>query len=583
MDRGNTQRFAIFAAASVLFCGALFGQGAALPDGLVITEVMYHPAVPLGEEMVDEQALEFIEFMNVGTTPIQGESITVVEGIDIPLQPEPIFPGQVFLVVSDPAAFAERYGPSVRIDETFIGSLSNTGETLTFLRLSPDIISMFFFTYDDEPPWPAAAAGMGRSLELIDPASQPDPNDPASWRASLVDGGTPGVVPSDVMPPRVTNFSASALSVSAGDPLTLTWGTRGAESVQIEPQLGEVSTSGAETITIPANPFPVFSVQRLVDAESVWSYHDEGIDLGDSWAIPSFDDSGWAEGPAELGFGNVGRAATTLNRLLQPAFYFRKRFPVSALDPHRALRLRVMFDDGVIVFINGREAFRENLPIGPVGFDDLATASANEAVPWRTITIAEAGSFLEEGENVIAARVHNTTLTSSDIAFDLELQYAVAVTPQFEFALTATNSIGSTARAIRVGFEDQSGADRENDGLPDAWEMETFGGLGEHGEGDSDGDGFNNALEFRAGSDPTLASSIPRLEITGIGRSGSSLTFEITGAAGRTIGIEYSSSLAPGSWLGLGNAAEVDGVLSFTDPDPVRGGREVGYYRAFLR
>ena len=46
------------------------------------------------------------------------------------------------------------------------------------------------FSYDNNPPWPARAAGNGASLEIIDPVG--DPSDPANWEVSAADGGTPG-------------------------------------------------------------------------------------------------------------------------------------------------------------------------------------------------------------------------------------------------------------------------------------------------------------------------------------------------------------------------------------------------------
>ena len=46
------------------------------------------------------------------------------------------------------------------------------------------------FSYDSVEPWPLTPAGEGPSLEIID--TEGDYNDPANWRASAVEGGTPG-------------------------------------------------------------------------------------------------------------------------------------------------------------------------------------------------------------------------------------------------------------------------------------------------------------------------------------------------------------------------------------------------------
>jgi hypothetical protein len=49
--------------------------------------------------------------------------------------------------------------------------------------------------------------------------------------------------------------------------------------------------------------------------------------------------------------------------------------------------------------------------------------------------------------------------------------------------------------------------DSDGDGLPDWWEMDNFGNLGQTASGDGDGDGVNNLGEYRQGSDPNCATT----------------------------------------------------------------------------
>ena len=42
----------------------------------------------------------------------------------------------------------------------------------------------------------------------------------------------------------------------------------------------------------------------LIERGAVWKYLDDGSDQGTAWRGTGFDDSGWAEGPAELGYGD---------------------------------------------------------------------------------------------------------------------------------------------------------------------------------------------------------------------------------------------------------------------------------------
>ena len=52
-------------------------------------------------------------------------------------------------------------------------------------------------------------------------------------------------------------------------------------------------------------------------------------------------------------------------------------------------------------------------------------------------------------------------------------------------------------------LESISSPDSDGDGLPDAWEIATFGNLDSDGDSDPDGDGLTVAEEFAAGTDPT--------------------------------------------------------------------------------
>ena len=84
---------------------------------------------------------------------------------------------------------------------------------------------------------------------------------------------------------------------------------------------------------------------------------------------------------------------------------------------------------------------------------------------------------------------------------------------------------------------------------------------------------------FRIGQAPALSLS----PIASISASQAGMRLTIRPTSGRTIGVEYSSDMSPGSWIELGNFFPADGVLEFTDADFVRRARPSGYYRAFLR
>ncbi|MFP6872667.1 MAG: hypothetical protein VCA55_04080, partial [Verrucomicrobiales bacterium] len=61
--------------------------------------------------------------------------------------------------------------------------------------------------YNDASPWPEQADGDGPSLVLNDPESAPDPADPASWTAGLLEGGSPGTADASV-PLKIINVTS---------------------------------------------------------------------------------------------------------------------------------------------------------------------------------------------------------------------------------------------------------------------------------------------------------------------------------------------------------------------------------------
>jgi parallel beta-helix repeat protein len=76
--------------------------------------------------------------------------------------------------------------------------------------------------------------------------------------------------------------------------------------------------------------------------------------------------------------------------------------------------------------------------------------------------------------------------------------------------LDPNNNDGPDADPDNDGQVNSVDQDDDNDGMPDVWEVQYgFDPLTYDSDGDADGDGYSNLEEYRAGSDPTDASSIP--------------------------------------------------------------------------
>lgn len=153
-------------------------------------------------------------------------------------------------------------------------------------------------------------------------------------------------------------------------------------------------------------------------------YFDKGSSIPSNWMDHSFDDSSWSAGPSELGYGETDEATkisygpSSSNKY--PSYYFRKKFNINNSSEIKSGRIRLKADDGAVVYLNGKEIYRYNMPTGALNYNSLAL----EAIPSeRAFPIFNFDtSLLNEGDNTLAVSVHqNSTTNSSDISFNLEL------------------------------------------------------------------------------------------------------------------------------------------------------------------
>ena len=89
----------------------------------------------------------------------------------------------------------------------------------------------------------------------------------------------------------------------------------------------------------------------------------------------------------------------------------------------RFLTFGIRRDDGVAVYLNGREILRDGLPSGPLTpttFGEMTNKHAEEVFRIHTFDVSQL-DLREGAENVIAVEVHQNEPNSSDLAFDLEL------------------------------------------------------------------------------------------------------------------------------------------------------------------
>jgi hypothetical protein len=278
----------------------------------------------------------------------------------------------------------------------------------------------------------------------------------------------------------VTNVAFYAGLTKLGDdtsaPFSFTW--NGVPQGNYTLTAVATDNSGASRtspgVDITVNTFQIVPV-TLVPAGSVWRYLDDGSDQGTAWQQLGFNDSGWSNGPAQLGYSvptPESDEATVIRfgpntSAKWTNYYFRHQFTVTNASAISNLTLRVLRDDGAVVYINGVEVRRDNMPLGAISSTTLASAAvdaANESTFFATTNSVA----LINGTNVIAVEIHQNSGTSSDVSFDLELiantirgeRITNTVPPFVQAQVPAAGSTVSSLSQVQVNFsETVSGVD----------------------------------------------------------------------------------------------------------------------------
>jgi hypothetical protein len=165
--------------------------------------------------------------------------------------------------------------------------------------------------------------------------------------------------------------------------------------------------------------------ETILPRQSVWKYSDTGIYPGNGWNSAGFDNSSWPEGQGELGYGD-GLENTILyfgpdsnNKYI--TYYFRKEIEIENLPEYSDESIFLMRDDGAVVYINGKEVLRVNLPDGNISDETLATTYAGGGDESTYFEYHPDSLYLQTGTNIIAVEIHQSGTTSSDISFDMEI------------------------------------------------------------------------------------------------------------------------------------------------------------------
>jgi hypothetical protein len=226
---------------------------------------------------------------------------------------------------------------------------------------------------------------------------------------------TPATIPSVAGLRR--NLGAMTPATSGGRTIDWKrWSDNGALSHSITvPETNSTNTATYRTPTV------------LVPTNALWKYLVTSAAPNASWRSNTFNDTAWVLGPAQLGFGD-GDEATIIGYGPDPnnkytTTYFRHSFTVASPAVFGALLVRLLRDDGGVVYFNGTEVFRSNMGGGAPVYRTEALSSvpmADETTQFYVTNIQPA--LLHAGTNVVAVEIHQNGTNSSDLSFALELR-----------------------------------------------------------------------------------------------------------------------------------------------------------------
>ncbi|MGC9034526.1 MAG: M36 family metallopeptidase [Verrucomicrobiia bacterium] len=194
------------------------------------------------------------------------------------------------------------------------------------------------------------------------------------------------------------------------------------------------------------------TVLNFIVKGSIWRYLDDGSNQGSAWRGYYFDDSAWNQGYAPLGYG-FNDTATILN--FGPdynnkfiTYYFRSQFTNTYQLSSLILKLRR--DDGAIVYINGYEVLRDNMPSGAISYTTLATSPVIGDDQFKYYTYSISNVLMVSGKNVISAEVHQSSPDSADLIFDLELSAIGNYPPTIQLRYPTNDSVLPYRRPLTI-------------------------------------------------------------------------------------------------------------------------------------
>lgn len=376
-----------------------WGQLVGLRGELMVTEIHYHSDFESDANASDP--LEFIEIHNPVPDEIALTGYRFTNGIQYQFPDgSKLGPSRFAVIAKDTSAFSNFYKFTPNFGP-YEGQLSNSGESIAIENSAGETI--WRIRYQSIGDWPAAADGTGHTMVFED-LSEPV-NRGRNWRASREKGGSPG---SWDIPPNSTGSELRL--VDKGSEMHYFKGTR-------EPSQGSTS-----------------------------------------WTTPGYaPDQNWIAAKSGIGYSSDPQELVEVTTVLNDmpgrylSVYTRHAFPLTATEMEQSekLLLRLQYDDGYVVYLNGTRVAAANIPGSPPAFNQQATTGSD--YPPVDIDLTPHLGRLIAGVNILAIQGHNVGISNSSdfvIAPRLTLQLSPKANTDQPWRNLVINEISASSTTV---------------------------------------------------------------------------------------------------------------------------------------
>ena len=147
---------------------------------------------------------------------------------------------------------------------------------------------------------------------------------------------------------------------------------------------------------------------------SGWKYLANGSNQGTAWRALNSPTSPWVSAAASFGYGHTQTTSITSGNA---SAYFLKTVNIPDIGLYGSFNFTYSYDDGIVVYVNGVEVNRANMPAGTIAYNTLA--SSTNYTTGGTFSIP--ASYFTSGDNIIAAEVHQKAANSTNCFFDMSI------------------------------------------------------------------------------------------------------------------------------------------------------------------